>query len=89
MAGPDGHAPVGAAAAFLAAAIVAGLALWRAPRSPAGFALRLSATFLVFLPEQASLLQLLLLRHRRIVHRGRRLRHRSRRTVTAGAEAAP
>jgi hypothetical protein len=48
MAGPDGHAPVGAAAAFLAAAIVAGLALWRAPRSPAGFALGLSATFLVF-----------------------------------------
>jgi hypothetical protein len=48
MSGPDGHVPVGAGAAFLAAAVVAGLTLWRAPRTPAGFALGLSATFLVF-----------------------------------------
>ena len=48
MIGSDGHVPVGAGAAFLAAAVVAGLALWRAPRTPAGFALGLSATFLVF-----------------------------------------
>jgi hypothetical protein len=48
LAGPDGTAPFNVGVAFVAAAVVIGLALWRMPRTPAGFALALSATFLTF-----------------------------------------
>ncbi|WP_214367310.1 hypothetical protein [Pseudonocardia sp. H11422] len=48
IAGPGGEAPVGAGVAFIAAVGVAGLALWKAPRTPAGFTLGVSAVFLVF-----------------------------------------
>jgi hypothetical protein len=48
LAGPTGQPPFGAGLAFAAAAIVAALALWRAPRTPAGFALGVAALFLAF-----------------------------------------
>jgi hypothetical protein len=48
LAGPDGAAPFTVGVAFLAAVVVIGLALWRAPRTPSGFALALAATFLIF-----------------------------------------
>lgn len=48
LAGPDGTVPFNVGVAFVAAAVVIGLALWRMPRTPAGFALALSATFLIF-----------------------------------------
>jgi hypothetical protein len=40
--------PFGAGVAFAVAAAVGGLALWRAARTPAGFALGVSALFLAF-----------------------------------------
>jgi hypothetical protein len=40
--------PFGTGVAFGVAAIVGGLALWRAPRTPAGFALGVAALFLAF-----------------------------------------
>lgn len=43
-----GRPPLSAALSFVAAALVMGLALWRQPRTPAGFALALATTFLAF-----------------------------------------
>ena len=48
LAGPDGQPPFGTGVAFAVAAAVMGLALWRAARTPAGFALGVSAMFLAF-----------------------------------------
>ncbi|MDQ3265764.1 MAG: hypothetical protein M3Y59_19270 [Myxococcota bacterium] len=48
FAGPGGAAPSGAALAFVGALVAAALALWRAPRSPAGFALGTSLVFILF-----------------------------------------
>ena len=48
LATPGGEAPFGAGVAFAAAAVVAALAVWRAPRTPAGFALSVAAVFLAF-----------------------------------------
>jgi hypothetical protein len=48
LAGPDLQPPFGTGVAFAVAAAVTGLALWRAARTPAGFALGVSAVFLAF-----------------------------------------
>jgi hypothetical protein len=48
LAGPDLQPPFGTGVAFAVAAAVMGLALWRAARTPAGFALGVSAVFLAF-----------------------------------------
>ena len=48
IAGPGGQPPFGTGVAFAVAAAVAGLALWRLPRTPAGFALGVAALFLAF-----------------------------------------
>ena len=48
LAGPDRQPPFGAGVAFAVAAVVMVLALWRAARTPAGFALGVSALFLAF-----------------------------------------
>jgi hypothetical protein len=48
LAGPDRQPPFGTGVAFAVAAAVIGLALWRAARTPAGFALGVSAVFLAF-----------------------------------------
>jgi hypothetical protein len=47
-AGPDRQPPFGTGVAFAVAAGVMGLALWRLARTPAGFALGVSAVFLAF-----------------------------------------
>ena len=48
LAGPDRQPPFGTGVAFAVAAVVMVLALWRAARTPAGFALGVSALFLAF-----------------------------------------
>ena len=48
LAGPDRQPPFGSGVAFGVAAVVMVLALWRAARTPAGFALSVSALFLAF-----------------------------------------
>jgi hypothetical protein len=48
LAGPDRQPPFGTGVAFAVAAVIMGLALWRAARTPAGFALGVAATFLAF-----------------------------------------
>ena len=48
LAGPDRQPPFGTGVAFAVAAVVMGLALWRAARTPAGFALGVAALFLAF-----------------------------------------
>lgn len=48
LAGPQGPPPFGTGVAFGAAAVVGGLALWRLPRTPAGYALGVAALFLAF-----------------------------------------
>jgi hypothetical protein len=45
---PPPIAPFGTGVAFAVAALVGGLALWRAPRTPSGFALGVAALFLAF-----------------------------------------
>lgn len=48
LTGPDRQPPFGTGVAFGVAAVVMVLALWRAARTPAGFALGVSALFLAF-----------------------------------------
>jgi hypothetical protein len=48
LAGPSTQPPFNTGVAFGVAAVVGGLALWRAARTPAGFALGVSALFLAF-----------------------------------------
>jgi hypothetical protein len=48
LAGPGGAPPFGTGVAFAVAAAVGALALWRLPRTPAGYALGVAALFLAF-----------------------------------------
>lgn len=48
LAGPGGRPPFGTGVAFAVAAAVGALALWRLPRTPAGYALGVAALFLAF-----------------------------------------